>query len=86
MRGSTWVLLVLLLLSGCVDDVGSGGRTAGRRTTPVTTAGTASPTTATPPASPTATRNRELDRPLLRAAGRGDADRVARLLAGGASV
>jgi len=68
------------------------GSTTAQPTTPQPT--TAQPTTAqptptattTPSASAPPVRNRALDRPLIRAARRGDADRVRDLLARGASV
>ena len=55
-----------------------GSTTAGP--TPTTTSATTSPSAATP------VRNRALDRPLIRAARRGEVDRVRDLLARGASV
>jgi len=86
--------VLLAVAAGCSAG---GGDSSSRRTSdgarPTTTAGstTAQPTptattTATPSASAPPVHNRALDRPLIRAARRGDADRVRDLLARGASV
>ena len=87
------VSVLAAVVVGCSPD---GGDSSSRRTSsgprPTPSATTALPTsTATPtPTSPTASappvRNRALDRPLIRAARRGEADRVRDLLARGASV
>jgi hypothetical protein len=91
-------VVLVAVAAGCSAG---GGDSSSRRTSdsarPTATAGstTAQPTPAATPtgtttATPTATappvRNRALDRPLIRAARRGEADRVRDLLSRGASV
>jgi len=87
------VTVLSAVLVGCSADGGdsSSGRTSSS-TRPTPSAGqpstepTPTPTAASPTTSAPPVRNRALDRPLIRAARRGQADRVRDLLARGASV
>ncbi|HEX7189383.1 MAG TPA: ankyrin repeat domain-containing protein [Actinomycetes bacterium] len=76
------------VLVGCTAGGGDGASSRTSVPTGTTTAATSvpapSPTSAT--ASSAATRNRALDRPLIRAAYRNDVARASRLIAGGADV
>lgn len=91
MRRTVPLLLAAVLAVGCADDAGTPD-SAPASSPPVASpsptapsATTASPAPA-PPAGSTPARDRRLDRPLIRAARRGDVDRVRSLLARGASV
>jgi ankyrin repeat protein len=86
--------LVAAVVAGCTSEGGdaTSGRTSGSAAptaTPpsATAAATPSETASSSPATTVSpTRNRALDGPLIRAARRGEADRVRDLLARGASV
>lgn len=91
MRRTVPLLLAAVLAVGCADDAGTPD-SAPASSPPVASpsptapsATTASPEPA-PPAGSTPARDQRLDRPLIRAARRGDVDRVHALLARGASV
>lgn len=91
--GAVVATLAVAVVAGCSSAGGdsSSGRTSDSArpttsaTSPTTSAGT-TPTSAAPATSGPLVRNRALDRPLIRAARRGEPDRVRALLARGASV